>query len=839
MFSSIKYYDDINKTNYYIFIIITHKDNLHYLSLFKYSFYNQLNKTIPIFISIQKYPCLQSNIISCFITKDKIISCFYLNKEGNYTISLLDTELILKNKYILKYKTGIYENNFSFFKSIYLMNEVAIYLIFTCLDYNIPTFLIKNISNNYLISNYLSLYEEVKLLKYDFNNNMLLNDIVKISSKKFCYTTINKNKDIIIVTIFSLYNNYSSIDIKYYSIVISEIIKENKFSILTIDYYNKYFLGLYQNYYITKEKVEVFKPLNILNYPNITEINIDVIEALYKNNYLIIDLYEYIKNLNKDIRYILHNILITINNCKEFKFVSNKTGKEFKRKKYLDIDEKIQIFLKDKDYHKGKTCFIKYTFDIKNIYFDEYNNKNNYINNIDNSYDDIFLSKNFSIENYKGKIVYYNLILNKNLTKECNNEYCEFCLLEEKNYCIICKNKYNFFDSTNNHKFNKTCFKASYNNNKKIKRRMPRGGGGGGRGGKGGGKGESGSQNNFSESAQIENSEEVNTEKETNEINNEESTSDITEQTENNSSENKEEDNTNKETNEEKSEESTNNFLEQTENKKEVNSEKEINEVNSEISTNDITEQTENNPSENKEEDITGKETNEVNSEESTSDITEQTENNPSENKEEDITGKETNEVNSEESTSDITEQTENNPSENKEEDINGKETNEIKQKRTDDYINHDETNNYMKTETLVEIKQSQETNNISEETKEKNNNSDYGKKEEQTQIKQINEKCSKNDILDNKYNKKIDSEQINDIYVFLNNEIIKKANVNKTIEIYTENTVFQISTLEEQKNNENDRTSTIDIGECEDKLRDYYHIPDYYELLIFKVDIK
>ena len=72
-----------------------------------------------------------------------------------------------------------------------------------------------------------------------------------------------------------------------------------------------------------------------------------------------------------------------------------------------------------------------------------------------------------------------------------------------------------------------------------------------------------------------------------------------------------------------------------------------------------------------------------------------------------------------------------------------------------------------------------------------------------------------------------------------MNNEIIKKANVNKTIEIYTENTVFQISTLEEQKNKENDRTSTIDIGECEDKLRDYYHIPDYYELLIFKVDIK
>ena len=57
-------------------------------------------------------------------------------------------------------------------------------------------------------------------------------------------------------------------------------------------------------------------------------------------------------------------------------------------------------------------------------------------------------------------------------------------------------------------------------------------------------------------------------------------------------------------------------------------------------------------------------------------------------------------------------------------------------------------------------------------------------------------------------------------------------------IVIETKGTSFTVTTTENQKNSETKNVSTINLGECETKLKNYYNIPLNKSLYIFKVDV-
>ena len=100
---------------------------------------------------------------------------------------------------------------------------------------------------------------------------------------------------------------------------------------------------------------------------------------------------------------------------------------------------------------------------------------------------------------------------------------------------------------------------------------------------------------------------------------------------------------------------------------------------------------------------------------------------------------------------------------------------------------------------------------------------------------------CTNEEILNNACNGgSITNEQFNELY----NEIIKKYMNNETYFgqntiILTENVVFQIAKLDDQKNSNNKGISNIDLGDCEQKLKQYYSIKDEESLIIYKQDIK
>ena len=69
-------------------------------------------------------------------------------------------------------------------------------------------------------------------------------------------------------------------------------------------------------------------------------------------------------------------------------------------------------------------------------------------------------------------------------------------------------------------------------------------------------------------------------------------------------------------------------------------------------------------------------------------------------------------------------------------------------------------------------------------------------------------------------------------------NSLLKNITNGKDDLIVKKNdTIFQITTTENQKNNTNKNISTLNLGDCEDRLKQIYEIPNHLSLIIFKVD--
>ena len=101
-------------------------------------------------------------------------------------------------------------------------------------------------------------------------------------------------------------------------------------------------------------------------------------------------------------------------------------------------------------------------------------------------------------------------------------------------------------------------------------------------------------------------------------------------------------------------------------------------------------------------------------------------------------------------------------------------------------------------------------------------------------------EECSNDKIINNKcQNSKMSNEQIGIIYEEIKENILKKDYDRQNKVIQTENVIFQLSKLDEQKEENNPEVSSIDIGECENILKRKNNISDDESLIIFKTDTK
>ena len=150
------------------------------------------------------------------------------------------------------------------------------------------------------------------------------------------------------------------------------------------------------------------------------------------------------------------------------------------------------------------------------------------------------------------------------------------------------------------------------------------------------------------------------------------------------------------------------------------------------------------------------------------------------------------------------------------------------------------DSGNSEKIESNESSKNNENIDNTEENSQNNNNSEENSSKEKVSESfeNNDNETCLKEEILNNKCTKNIDIEQISQIYNYLQNELSNNKIVEKK-EIYTKNTVYQISTIEEQLNSDSSNVSSIDFGECETNLKNYYNISKDQELIVLKLDIK
>ena len=106
--------------------------------------------------------------------------------------------------------------------------------------------------------------------------------------------------------------------------------------------------------------------------------------------------------------------------------------------------------------------------------------------------------------------------------------------------------------------------------------------------------------------------------------------------------------------------------------------------------------------------------------------------------------------------------------------------------------------------------------------------------------IESDSEKCTIKGIIKNNCRDEImKNEQVVEIYNAIKDNILTEEYNGEDTVIQTKNVIFEISTLEGQKNNNNSNISSIDLGECENILKEKNNILPEDSLIVLKSDIK
>ena len=345
----------IHQNERQISLVIHSSDNIYYTiygfiyenQLFLYKF--DLGKKNSIESLQKKDPIKRSSAkgrnVSCFETKNKRIVCFYYsNNEQDYYgkpfIYVMSHDFTQKGNTLINYE-GFFDDS-SFIKCIHLYNETGVFAFYDNSNgqaYPIVYFI--NILENGGIENAFQISQLNFILNYAvFDIDSLMNDIIKISDSKVCFTATVSNSvekhEIIYIIVFHIIN-VSKIKIRYYSFPIFKLRNYKILSDMKSYSYNQFIMIAASVCNQTKcdddHSDYHYSSLIIFSYPNSTDVDFDITDELLKDNEkrideLMIDLKKYVKIENNIFGYIpeiiqMKNIICTNNNIKLYSTKNN------------------------------------------------------------------------------------------------------------------------------------------------------------------------------------------------------------------------------------------------------------------------------------------------------------------------------------------------------------------------------------------------------------------------------------------------------------------------------------------------------------------------------------
>ena len=95
------------------------------------------------------------------------------------------------------------------------------------------------------------------------------------------------------------------------------------------------------------------------------------------------------------------------------------------------------------------------------------------------------------------------------------------------------------------------------------------------------------------------------------------------------------------------------------------------------------------------------------------------------------------------------------------------------------------------------------------------------------------------NENINDNVNERMNSEQLKEFLDKIKENVLSAEFSGENQIIEKQNIICQISTLEDQKKNNIENVSSIDLGECEDILREKYNISEDESFLVIKIDIR
>ena len=223
--------------NFFHFVAITSKEeNSEYYNI---SFYEYKFKRNPGFyqsLEINKKFHYETEIkgeyMSCnslSFNQNKLISCFYLSKDNNYTIIQVYRDndgFSIKNKIVVEQKEDINLEKPYFMKALLFTLDFCVYAYYSGDLNNIPTFLIKTISEtNFSINDKYDNFPIVYLYDYKFNNEIKYNDVVTDENDRFFFISTDKDKENIIISYLDFYlsnDNKEQLLIRYFTIPLKQ-----------------------------------------------------------------------------------------------------------------------------------------------------------------------------------------------------------------------------------------------------------------------------------------------------------------------------------------------------------------------------------------------------------------------------------------------------------------------------------------------------------------------------------------------------------------------------------------------------------------------------------------
>ena len=426
-----------NDTNYFYLLGFINDDKKFVIQ--KHIFYslqnleteNTLNKTITIknleAKSLSGFTSYVSGI-SCFQTERHFIICFFLNKVSNYLIVAYNLNLEeIKNVYI---SSNINSYNNVFYKCLLLKGDIG---VFTYYEDSNPVLLFKEFNstdfNNYTIPEIIL----DKIGNPNLDDDLLLNDIIKLNENKIYYSSTDSTKENIYIISIYLYDD--KYKIRYYLI-----------NILKYGYkiYQEMRMHNYNNFIaFAFSHNDYYNSLLIFSYPTSTDYNLSLIQKLFENsNHSDIYINININLENKEKPRIENNIfghvfsgiiILDLENCYNLDLISSISNDKIGPNCTLPINGSIKL-----DFNNNYTksiCNIQYSYKTTEPDLECYDSYIKYYdghNETDGEFNDSKIE-------YIGRLNYYNISLNESLIENCKDPNCKLCLESNNSSCIICK----------------------------------------------------------------------------------------------------------------------------------------------------------------------------------------------------------------------------------------------------------------------------------------------------------------------------------------------------------------------------------------------------------------